>query len=48
MGQGPDVLGEEDFAYLLADTVQDVIGRPQRFPVGTVVRRRLDFVTRRT
>ncbi len=47
-GLTPDLLGAQDFADMVDDVVRDLMTRPQYFPVGTVLSRRLDFVCRRT
>lgn len=47
-GLGPDVLGAEDFADLVEESVEDAVHFARFWPVGTVVGRRLDHVTRRS
>ncbi|MFW3172922.1 DUF7715 family protein [Geodermatophilus sp. CPCC 206100] len=47
-GTGPDVLGDEDFAELVEEVVQETAAFASWWPVGTVLGRRLDFVRRRT
>lgn len=47
-GMGPDVLGEEDFADLVDQVVGETVDFGQPWPVGTVVGRRLDWVSRRS
>jgi hypothetical protein len=47
-GLGPDALGAEDFADLVEESVEDAVHFARFWPVGTVVGRRLDHVTRRS
>jgi hypothetical protein len=46
-GTGPDVIGADEFADLLEETVDDAVHFARWWPVGTVVGRRLDHVHRR-
>jgi hypothetical protein len=43
-GLGPDLLGPEDFADLVDETVEDAVQSARFWAVGTVVGRRLDHV----
>jgi hypothetical protein len=47
-GMGPDVVGEKDFADLVDEVVDETVGFGRPWPVGTVVGRRLDRVSRRS
>ncbi len=47
-GLGPDLLGQEDFADLLEETVHETASFAQWWPAGTVLGRRLEFVRRRS
>jgi hypothetical protein len=46
-GLGSAVLGEEQFAELVSETVDETVGFGRWWPEGTVVGRRLDHVVRR-
>ncbi len=47
-GLGPDLLGREDFADLVDETIEEAVHLARFWPVGTVVGRRLDHVHRRS
>jgi hypothetical protein len=47
-GLGPEVLGDEDFAELVEETVHETASFARWWPEGTVLGRRLDFVRRRS
>ena len=47
-GLVPDVLGAEDVADLVEEAGEDAVHFARFWPVGTVVGRRLDHVTRRS
>jgi hypothetical protein len=47
-GTGPEVLGDEDFADLVEELVEETAAFARWWPVGTVLGRRLDFVRRRS
>jgi hypothetical protein len=47
-GLGPDVVGEPDFADLVAESVEEALHFGRWWPTGTVVGRRLDSVHRRS
>jgi len=47
-GMGPDVIGRRDFASLIDDTLEEIVGIASTLPAGAVVGRRLDQVVRRS
>ncbi|WP_456920289.1 DUF7715 family protein [Geodermatophilus sp. SYSU D00708] len=47
-GCTPDLVGEEDFADLVDQVVEETVSFGEPWPVGTVVGRRLDWVSRRS
>jgi hypothetical protein len=46
-GLGPETLGASDFADLVEETVFDTLAFARPWQPGTVLRRRLDWLTRR-
>ncbi|MGY1823614.1 DUF7715 family protein [Geodermatophilus sp. SYSU D00079] len=47
-GFGPELLGDEDFADLVEETVREAVAFARWWPVGTVLGRRLDVVRSRS